>query len=511
MSISVASLNATNANVVDHEDPLIRTGEIQGDILVGLQKDEEIFIFFKILNADKFKNILHSKIIDRITTTEAALARELQVKAYRKDGHRQRLSLIGINLGFTHAGLVVLMGADKCKDMDPSFMAGAAASAAGLGDPVDKAGKPVWKPDYARDTIHGVLLVTGPKGEDGKPGPTDATANELVGLFGKAIAEVDRETGTTRPERGHEHFGFRDGISNPGVRGLTPRANPLDENQGLPGQDLLWPGAFVFGYPGQDPKKPFKEKGPEPHLAQPWMRDGSYMVFRRLKQLVPEFNAFLDAQAALHGTDPVLLGARMVGRWRSGAPVMLAPLQDDPALGADPTRNNDFEYSKDKAQRRCPYGAHIRKTYPRDDLADSKPPVEPEPEGFVQAHRIMRQGIPFGREVCEETEKDKTVHERGLMFVCYQTSIVGQFELIQKNWANEPNFPPNKTYPDGKTVTPGHDPIIGQVKGPREMDEPIPNYPVGNTRSKLDMPAPFVVPSAAGYFFMPSISALKGL
>ena len=57
---------------------------------------------------------------------------------------------------------------------------------------------------------------------------------------------------------------------------------------------------------------------------------------------------------------------------------------------------------------------------------------------------------------------------------------------------------------------PGFDPILGQAKGgaPRFMDEPVPNYPVGNMRSRLDMPAPFVVPTAGAYFFVPSITAL---
>lgn len=367
MSMSVAGIGPSNANISAQGDPRLRKDEIQGDIIVGLQKDEEVFVFFKIRDPRKFKKILRERLADRITTTRSVLARELQVQAYRREGRRHRLPLIGISIGFTHEGLVTLLGAAECTGMDPSFMAGAAAQAGALLDPVGKDGKPIWKPAFASDTIHGVLLVAGPARESGQPGLADVEASAIVALFGNAVAVVDRETGITRPQRGHEHFGFLDGVSNPGVRGITPRTNPTNPNQGVPGQDLLWPGAFVFGYPGQDPNKPFEKPGPEPAMPHAWMRDGSYMVFRRLNQRVPEFHAFLDAQAAALGTDPALLGARMVGRWQSGAPVMLAPLQDDPLLGADPARNNDFEFSQDKAQRRCPYGAHIRKTYPRDD------------------------------------------------------------------------------------------------------------------------------------------------
>jgi hypothetical protein len=34
----------------------------------------------------------------------------------------------------------------------------------------------------------------------------------------------------------------------------------------------------------------------------------------------------------------------MMGRWRSGAPLVLAPTKDDPQLAADPQRNNNFDY-----------------------------------------------------------------------------------------------------------------------------------------------------------------------
>jgi hypothetical protein len=40
------------------------------------------------------------------------------------------------------------------------------------------------------------------------------------------------------------------------------------------------------------------------------------------------------------------------------------------------------------------------------------------------------------------------------------------------------------------------------------MDEPVANYPAGNVRSTLQEPVDFIVPTAAGYFFVPSIEAL---
>jgi hypothetical protein len=98
------------------------------------------------------------------------------------------------------------------------------------------------------------------------------------------------------------------------------------------------------------------------------------------------------------------------------------------------------------------------------------------------------------------------------MFVCYQASIERQFEYIQKNYANNLDFVPGKERPGGGgVVTPGFDPIIGQAEGNgvRQIDEPYPNYPAGSRRTTLVIPEQFVKLTAAAYFFMPSITALR--
>ena len=255
----------------------------------------------------------------------------------------------------------------------------------------------------------------------------------------------------------------------------------------------------MFGYPGQHPEDPHKE-GPPPEMAAPWMRNGSYMVFRRLEQKVPEFRRFVREQArtARDGSGAAGRpdGRPLEKRCSAGAARRCATT---PALGDDEKRNNDFEFGDDPEQRKCPYAAHIRKVYPRDDTGN---------EAEVQRHRIIRAGIPFGPEVAPG--ETTTTHSRGLMFVCYQTSIERQFEYIQRN-ANDPDFVGGKRRPGGAAVTPGFDPIIGQAagNGAREMDEPYPNYPAGNRRTTLEIPKQFVVLTAAAYFFMPSITALR--
>jgi deferrochelatase/peroxidase EfeB len=101
------------------------------------------------------------------------------------------------------------------------------------------------------------------------------------------------------------------------------------------------------------------------------------------------------------------------------------------------------------------------------------------------------------------------------MFVCYQTSILQQFEFVQGTWANNPGFVspvfPKIRPANGNTVTVGIDPIIGQAKPPavaRTTDEPIPNYPTGSAISTLNLAQSFVVPTGGAYFFVPSIQAI---
>lgn len=176
------------------------------------------------------------------------------------------------------------------------------------------------------------------------------------------------------------------------------------------------------------------------------------MAFRHFQQKVPEFNAYTLANAIPANSAGNLtqqegaefLGARMFGRWKSGAPIDLAPTADDPALGADPQRNNNFDYSDTLTdETRCPFGAHVRKTNPRQDLG-----------GPVDTFHAMRSSIPYGPETSDaELASGVTAQDRGLLFgasyfkvfcanrltvpaVEYQSIIGNGFRFQQINWAN---------------------------------------------------------------------------
>ena len=78
----------------------------------------------------------------------------------------------------------------------------------------------------------------------------------------------------------HDHFGYRDRLSEPVIEGLSNAPTP---GSGAP----FKPGEFILGYPDED--------GPPTNLPQPEVlsRNGSYMAYRRLQEHVGRFRDFL--------------------------------------------------------------------------------------------------------------------------------------------------------------------------------------------------------------------------
>jgi len=145
-----------------------------------------------------------------------------------------------------------------------------------------------------------------------------------------------------------DHFGYRDRLTTPEIEGTGVEPSP---GSGPP----VKAGEFILGYDD--------ENGPPTGLPQPEIlsRNGSFMAYRRLQEHLGRFRTFLRK----HGETPEeqeLIAAKLMGRWRSGAPLILAPEKDDPELAADPQRNNDFNYSKmDPYGYAIPLGSHIRR------------------------------------------------------------------------------------------------------------------------------------------------------
>jgi len=235
--------------------------DIQGDVLVGLQKDFQVFIGFAIADVTNFRNFL-SVLAPRITTLRTTLEREFILSLRHDANSTEIFTFIGMNIGFTAAGLKALGIPDLDKINDRSFLAGLAARSDSLSDPKMGIGASAnWIIGAPTQELHGMLTITGPD----KPS-VYAQLDRIVVLAGPGWRRLGNalEGKTRENNRGHEHFGFLDGVSQPGVRGqidsaspshkfLTPSENRNDAGQGKPGQDLLWPGEFVFGYPAQNP------------------------------------------------------------------------------------------------------------------------------------------------------------------------------------------------------------------------------------------------------------------
>lgn len=268
----------------------------------------------------------------------------------------------------------------------------------------------------------------------------------------------------------HDHFGYRDRLSRVVIEGSGEVPNPGSDPP-------LKPGEFFLGYPD--------EENPAPPLPQPEIlsRNGSYVAYRQLQEHVGAFRDFLREHGeTLEGQE--LLAAKLMGRWRSGAPLVLAPEHDDPELGADLHRTNDFNYKEmDPHGYAVPLGAHIRRMNPRDTAVN------------LNRRRIIRRGGTYGPALPEDAPDDGV--ERGVAAFAGCASLVRQFEFFQNVWINDPNF---------HELGNEHDPIIGAQDG--TFDFTMPKRPIKKTIKGL--PA-FTTVRGGAYFFLPGVRALRWL
>jgi Dyp-type peroxidase family len=372
-----------------------------------------------------------------------------------------------LTVTLTYQGLRALgVPQDSLESFPPAFREGMAARADLLGD-VGPHAPEHWEKPLGSPDVHVALAAIAPDQPrlDVLLGEIEAARRNLGG-----VVEIWRQDCYSLPTE-REAFGFKDGISHPaiegsGILGSNPRELPLKA------------GEFILGYPNE-----LGELPPSP-IPDVLGRNGTYVVFRKLHQNVAAFRQFLRAHAA-NGEDEELLAAKFVGRWRSGAPLSVSPDRDDPALGADPTRNNDFLYHEDDPRGlKCPIGSHIRRMNPRDAVVT----------GEVRLHRMIRRGTNYGPHLQEGVLEDDG-EDRGLCFVFIGASLTRQFEFVQMQWANDGRFigaPAEK------------DPLIGGNDG--KCPFTIPSRPV---RRRLHGLPNFVTTRGGEYLFAPSISALR--
>src|SRR5215475_8097595 len=251
-----------------------------------------------------------------------------------------------VSVALTYQGLKAL-GApqDSLDSFAWEFRQGMAARAKELGD-IGESCPENWEKPLGTPDVHVALIAVAPGSQQLEASLERARKayRELPGIT--AIWRQDCHALPTETEP----FGFRDGISHPAIEGSgIPGTNPKEQP--------LKPGEFVLGY--RDELGGIQRTQPEV-LG----RNGTYVVFRKLHQRVAAFRRFLKTNST-SPEEEELLAAKLMGRWRSGAPLALCLVHDDPALGADPRRNNDFLYKDDDpAGFKTPSGSHIRRTNP---------------------------------------------------------------------------------------------------------------------------------------------------
>ena len=500
-------------------EPRLAVDEIQGDIVPGFKNDHQTFVFYRIVEIERARGFFQALAPHLSSAAEVKRGNRRFSRLRRELGHDPPdVRLAWLNVALSATGLRKLTRPEDVEQFeDAHFKGGMAADAASLGDPAGSVDG--WQVGGTQHPVDAVVILA--DDDAAALARREEVLDRCAGASGLVRVAAERGDVLSGALAGCEHFGFKDGISQPSIRGteppedayFTPRTIPDEPalaayaaDFAAPGSALVWPGHFLFGYGKQadaDPRVVNPDKQP---IGPAWAANGSFLVFRRLRQDVPAFEAFVTRTAAeltaSHpGTpfSPAWVAACLVGRWRSGTPLMRSP-RADLAMAADATNYFRFDEAApgplpgdpgplagvDGGGDVCPVAAHIRKVNPRDGTTDLGG------AGRTVPRLILRRGISYGPPF-EAGDPASAARDRGLLFVCFQSSIHDQFSFLTRRWANQDDRPMH----EGVT---GHDAIIGATSGTRTF-----TFAVADPPERKDLPAPWVVATGGEYLFAPSI------
>jgi Dyp-type peroxidase family len=368
-------------------------------------------------------------------------------------------------LAISYRGLVALgVPQTSLESFPANFRAGMAARAERLRDTGPNAPQH-WEAPFGGPAVHLAVTVYAADHADWQA-EVAAYERQLRGLTGVTLVS-HQDFGAN----GFNVFGYRDGFSQPVVEGSGAEPLPGD---GRP----IRAGEFVMGHPSETGH-------PLPMPAPDVLgRNGTYVVFRKYHSHVAAFNRWLRDNGRTE-QERELLAAKLVGRWRSGAPLALAPAGDNPALGADPRRINDFDYADDPRGLKTPLGSHIRRMNPRD--------TKLEVLTDVNIRRIVRRSTSFGEPTTALTDDGR---DRGLDFIALGARAIDNVEFLQSEWVNSGNF-----VGLGKEK----DPLISLQD--RNAYFTVPGTPPRRVQGIQS----FNTLRGGEYFFMPSLSAIRWL
>ncbi|HLJ86628.1 MAG TPA: Dyp-type peroxidase [Candidatus Angelobacter sp.] len=444
--------------------------DIQGFVLRGYTFPVARYLFLEITDADKAQRLIGS-LIDQITTGE------------HWDQGKPDSTL---NIAFTYKGLTKLDLPDATLLSFPvEFFQGMKARAGILCD-TGKNASEHWDPIWHEERAHVWLGVYAQSFEILLS--RCATLQQAIDSSGGARVIGAQDAGAIvfngKPSS-KEHFGYTDGFGNPDFLGVDRDTQP---GQGKLMPDGTWAplatGELLLGYADEAGELPV---APVPHILA---NNGTFMVYRKLHQNVKTFRDYLEEKSKIYPGGKEKLAAKFIGRWRDGTPIELSPDRDDHNLARDKQRNVAFTYGGDLDGKRCPVGAHIRRTNPRDAFGFNG--------GLINRRRITRRGLPYGTYVPEgEPVTDDAEH--GIIFMALNASLFRQFEFVQQQWIEY-----------GNDAHQGNDKdmLIGNHGGRGR-------YMIQGTDDALNPPfmcgglPNFVELRGGDYFFVPSITALR--
>jgi Dyp-type peroxidase family len=468
------SLHELTEPIAKYEEVRELLENLQGNILQGHGRDYSIYIFLHFKDSEESKTKVKKwikRFARRITSAQQQFNEIEQYRQYRIPG-RLFTSFFLSAFGYSYLGFDI---PKNNADFDiHAFPYGMQAAQSLLNDP----SKRDWEEGY-RDTIHAMVMLA------------DDDERFLLREARRLLDHVQAYADIRAVEQGRvmrnsqdypvEHFGYIDGRSQP----LFFQRDIERERQKGDGINI-WPpnaGPNLVLVPD-----PFGKKEAVRGITK-YYHSGSYLVFRKLEQNVRAFKERTQELAkalGLSGEDVGRAGALVIGRFEDGTPVALQS-----AAGRSAPVPNNFTYDEDREGLKCPIQAHMRKVNRRQRWTP----------------RIVRRGVTYGKRD-KEPKDNPSLDELpsrgvGLLFMCYQSNIEKQFQVLQNRWANNPGFPKEGT---------GIDPIIGQPSKDRVGPQ---NWPIqwGEPRSKSTAFefGGFVTLKGGEYFFAPSLYFLRRL
>lgn len=240
---------------------------------------------------------------------------------------------------------------------------------------------------------------------------------------------------------------------------------------------------------------------------------GSYCVWQKLETDYQRFKELEEKLAETLRCDQELAAALVVGRFRDGTPIVLHPNQQN-----KDSVENDFNYKGDPHGTKCPFHAHIRKVNRRKETEnDSRifrasvtyfDGLKAEKTSCSKDLHLCLEKLKHLREVSQVSVEKQKESIRGLLFVCFQSSIVNQFQRLQLDWA------------DRRDNNESLDPVIGHPITSSQQSKPEPQkWPNRWDGEKEDFSSflfhkgvnSFLKNKGGEFFFAPSISFLKNV